>query len=352
MKDGHALPPSKYPHFLTAVFVLCLFLCGPVMAAAQSTERARGIELFKQNDTAGAIEALSLAVKQDPSDAEGWYFLGLARNRQKDIKGARKAFETAIKARYQFGPAHTAYAYSLLLAGRIADAGREAKIALELNANDAEAHYILGAVHLRQGNAALAVREAETAVQLKRVFPAAYLLKSQALVAEYADRIELDTKNRNPKRVYSLEERQQNSLKRAELFKQAADALETYINGIPREQGDSWREQLATLRVYSKIGERAFSGQEVDTKVRVLKKPAPDYTAAAQDAGVAGTVILRAVFSAQGTVEHILVLSYLPHGLTEASVAAARRIKFVPATRDGKPVSMFMQLEYNFGFGP
>ena len=348
MRDVQTLPPSKYPHFLTALFVLCLFLCGAVMAAAQSTERARGIELFKQNDITGAIKALSLAVKQDPADAEGWYFLGLARNRQNDVKGARKAFETATKARYEFGPAHTAYAYSLLLTDRIADAGREAKIALELNANDAEAHYILGAVHLRQGNAALAVREAETAVQLKRVFPAAYLLKSQALVADYAARIEIESKNRNSKPVYSLQEQQQNSLKRAERFKQAADALETYINAIPREQGDTWREQLATLRVYSTTGESALSSKEVDTKVRVLRRPAPDYTAAAQDAGIAGTVILRAVFSAKGTVDHILVLSYLPYGLTEASVAAARRIKFIPANKDGKPVSMFMQLEYNF----
>jgi hypothetical protein len=38
----------------------------------------------------------------------------------------------------------------------------------------------------------------------------------------------------------------------------------------------------------------------------------------------------------------------LPYGLTEAAIAAARQIKFEPATLDGKPVSMFMQLEYNF----
>jgi len=32
----------------------------------------------------------------------------------------------------------------------------------------------------------------------------------------------------------------------------------------------------------------------------------------------------------------------------QPQVEAARRIKFVPAMKDGKPVSMFMQLEYNF----
>ena len=37
-----------------------------------------------------------------------------------------------------------------------------------------------------------------------------------------------------------------------------------------------------------------------------------------------------------------------PFGLTEASVKAARKIKFISATIDGRPVSMFIQLEYNF----
>lgn len=39
---------------------------------------------------------------------------------------------------------------------------------------------------------------------------------------------------------------------------------------------------------------------------------------------------------------------FAPYGLTEASVRAARKIKFIPATVDGRPVSMFVQLEYHF----
>jgi hypothetical protein len=43
-----------------------------------------------------------------------------------------------------------------------------------------------------------------------------------------------------------------------------------------------------------------------------------------------------------------MIIQALPDGLTEASVRAARRSKFTPATKYGKPVSMWMQLEYNF----
>jgi hypothetical protein len=47
-------------------------------------------------------------------------------------------------------------------------------------------------------------------------------------------------------------------------------------------------------------------------------------------------------------LRNIHVISGLPDGLTEHAVKAAQKIKFKPATRDGKPVAMWMQLEYNF----
>jgi hypothetical protein len=35
-------------------------------------------------------------------------------------------------------------------------------------------------------------------------------------------------------------------------------------------------------------------------------------------------------------------------GNTERAIAAAKSIRFVPATKDGHPVSMWMELQYNF----
>jgi len=57
---------------------------------------------------------------------------------------------------------------------------------------------------------------------------------------------------------------------------------------------------------------------------------------------------LKVVFAANGQVTNIRVAAPLPYGLTEKAVEAARKIKFVPAMKDGKYVSMWMQLEYNF----
>jgi TonB family protein len=95
---------------------------------------------------------------------------------------------------------------------------------------------------------------------------------------------------------------------------------------------------------YSKI----FTGREVTSKARLLSKPEPQYTEDARKNQIVGTVVLKVVFSSNGQVTNIRTVSGLPHGLTERAIAAARQIKFVPATKDGHQVSMWMQLEYNF----
>jgi TonB family protein len=93
---------------------------------------------------------------------------------------------------------------------------------------------------------------------------------------------------------------------------------------------------------------RTFTGSEVDQRARLLSKPEPQYTEEARRNQVSGTVMLRAVFSSSGEVVQIRALNSLPFGLTERAIAAARQIKFVPAMKGGRAVSVHMQLEYNF----
>jgi len=93
---------------------------------------------------------------------------------------------------------------------------------------------------------------------------------------------------------------------------------------------------------------RLFKVSEVDQRARLLFKPEPQYTEEARQNQVTGTVMLRVVFSSTGEVAQIRAVHTLPFGLTERAIAAARQIKFVPAMKGGHPVSVFMQLEYNF----
>ena len=91
-----------------------------------------------------------------------------------------------------------------------------------------------------------------------------------------------------------------------------------------------------------------FAGSQVEQRARVVFKPEPTYTEEARRNQITGTVMLRVVFASNGDVVQIRAVHSLPYGLTERAIAAARQIKFVPAVRGGRPVSVFMQLEYNF----
>ncbi len=102
------------------------------------------------------------------------------------------------------------------------------------------------------------------------------------------------------------------------------------------------------IKVTDGPGDQIVASKQADEKVRFLKKPEPSYTDEARKNKIAGTVILKVVFTSSGTVENIRVVRELPDGLTERAIEAAKKIKFVPAMKDGHPVSMWIQLEYNF----
>jgi protein TonB len=94
--------------------------------------------------------------------------------------------------------------------------------------------------------------------------------------------------------------------------------------------------------------DRVFTLDHVTQRARVLLKPEPQYTEEARRNQITGTVMLRVVFSRTAQVTNIRVIQSLPFGLTEKAILAARQIKFSPALKDGRPVSVYMQLEYNF----
>jgi protein TonB len=93
---------------------------------------------------------------------------------------------------------------------------------------------------------------------------------------------------------------------------------------------------------------RIFRRNEVTQRAVITFKPEPGFTEDARRNNVTGTVRLRAILSASGEVTGISVVKGLPDGLTEKAIAAARQIKFRPAQKDGRAVSQYIVLEYNF----
>jgi TonB family protein len=94
--------------------------------------------------------------------------------------------------------------------------------------------------------------------------------------------------------------------------------------------------------------DRVFNQKEVTRKATVIDKPEPLYTEEARKNQITGTVTVRMVLNANGSVTGIVPVSRLPDGLTEKAIEAARKIKFVPAEKDGHKVSQYATIQYNF----
>ncbi|HTW31151.1 MAG TPA: energy transducer TonB [Candidatus Sulfotelmatobacter sp.] len=74
------------------------------------------------------------------------------------------------------------------------------------------------------------------------------------------------------------------------------------------------------------------------TPVEITYKPNPVYTDEARSMKLEGEVLLEMTFYANGTLRVNRVVRGLGHGLDEAAISAANKIRFKPALRSGQPV--------------
>lgn len=90
--------------------------------------------------------------------------------------------------------------------------------------------------------------------------------------------------------------------------------------------------------------EKAYTGREVTRRARIKSKPTPDHPG-----GYGYTVVLKAILHSTGKVTNIrIVEGRSEDAVTQAAIKAARKIVFEPAIKDGRYVSQWVQLEYNF----
>jgi TonB family protein len=93
-------------------------------------------------------------------------------------------------------------------------------------------------------------------------------------------------------------------------------------------------EQLATNTGRHTLNDAAAATLPVE----ILYKPKPVYTDEARKLNLEGEVLLEVMFMANGQLRVNRVVQGLGHGLDEAAVSAANKIKFKPAQRNGQAV--------------
>jgi TonB family protein len=79
-------------------------------------------------------------------------------------------------------------------------------------------------------------------------------------------------------------------------------------------------------------------GGPATTPVEITFKPQPVYTDEARGLKLEGEVLLEVMFGANGSLHVNRVVRGLGHGLDEAAVAAANKMRFKPALRMGQPM--------------
>jgi TonB family protein len=115
------------------------------------------------------------------------------------------------------------------------------------------------------------------------------------------------------------------------------------------EQKDKPKDKAQAEGQETEGREKVLTSKEVSVRPIIKAKPPPDYPHEARSRGVQGDVKLRIILGSNAKVsDQIDVLRGLPYGVTEEAIKAAHKIVFEPAQKDGRPVSQYMVIVYNF----
>jgi TonB family protein len=140
------------------------------------------------------------------------------------------------------------------------------------------------------------------------------------------------------RRVYRVEPPKEERAEKSETNDAAKD-----------EAGDEAKDRAKDETRADDDSSKPLTGREVTTRAVIKAKPTPGYPGGARGYGVQGRVKLRIILGSDGKVgDDIEVLEGLSHGVTEEAIKAARRIKFEPARKDGRPVSQYVTVVYHF----
>jgi TonB family protein len=114
---------------------------------------------------------------------------------------------------------------------------------------------------------------------------------------------------------------------------------------------DFWKlyyQAVAAKADYRPKDPSIFRQNTVDQKAVLLTKFEPDSNEFAQASGVAGMALYHTVIGPDGKAAEIAVARPIGFGLDENAVEAIRKASFQPAVKDGKPVSVLLDLVVQF----
>lgn len=236
-------------------------------------------------------------------------------------------------------------------AKRYGDAKKELKIALKLDKKSPAANLCLAFVYKQENKSKEATKYVEAAIKSQPNYPDAHYLFASLLfdkndLARSRQEIDLAiAQGANFSNAYVLSgdiHLTQNGNK---------SALECYENALrlagPNDEGAAMlRDRVTALTNYVEFA----SHRDDPSYVRPipLNQPMPRYTEEARQRKVQGKVKMAVLVDEQGRVASVLIFSRLGYGLDAEAVKTAQKLRFSPATREGKPVPFWSALIVEF----
>jgi TonB family protein len=233
------------------------------------------------------------------------------------------------------------------------------KHALALKPESAEANLVAAQVYWHEGARSMAIDSLTKAIETQPIFPEAHFLLAQCLkesnkLEKAREEVNVAISQGTPlSPAYRL-------LAEIDIAKGDFDAaiasLETALRfspGTDTEDAAKLREQIEQSREFAENLKRFAvleAGQKAPDIVRpvLLNSPQPRYTEEARALKLQGTVSMGLLVTENGDVDSVLIFRGLGHGLDEQATEVARKLKFSPATRSGKPIPYWTKVSVQF----
>ncbi len=256
-------------------------------------------------------------LQKQPETFEQFMQKGQQALQAKKYGDAQKEFKRALKLKKDSPEANLLLGFAYKSAKKRKDAVKYVREAIKHRQNYAEAHYLLALLMFETNKLNEAQQEIDTAFEQGINFANAYVVRGDLKL----------------------------------VGKKYRAAVEDYEKAIqiaaPQEEGLARLRELAeALKSYLEF--QKHKGDPAYQKATLLNLPMPNYSEEARSARVQGIVELAVLISDTGQVSYVLVFSRLGWGLDEEAIKAARKLKFTPASKDGKAVPYWSRVLVEF----
>jgi TonB family protein len=125
------------------------------------------------------------------------------------------------------------------------------------------------------------------------------------------------------------------------------------LRSAPNQEFAPWKNAPTQTTIY-KVDPNSKDETKIEHVGGIVKAPIPIHTVnpafsdQARAQKIQGTVMVTIIVDTNGDVQDVEVVKPMGYGLDQKAIEAVKKYRFQPATRDGKPVPVYITVAINF----